>query len=297
MKRRKFIKNAGVLGGMAALPFPNLFSNSGSKYKMGYQLYSIRDEMAKDPVGTLKALKAMGYEDFELYGYDDKNDKFYGFKSSELKKILDDLGLTITSGHYGFSDYLEKSNEELKAFVDRCIIGAKQLDNKYITWPWIAPEQRTMDHFQLMAHKLNIIGNRVNKAGLGFAYHNHGFEFEDHDGENGFEILSKYTDPELVKFQMDMYWVMHSSNFTPKEIVEMHPGRVVMWHIKDMDKVTRDYTELGNGSIDYINLLPDPEKSGLEYYYIEQGGNYTVDSRTSAEASAEYFKEHLEELI
>ena len=91
-----------------------------------------------------------------------------------------------------------------------------------------------------------------------------------------------------------MYWVMHSSNFTPKELVDAQPGRYVLWHIKDMDKISRDYTELGNGSIDYLVHLPDPQKSGLEYFYIEQGGNFTVNSMESARTSAEYFKEHLQ---
>ena len=70
-----------------------------------------------------------------------------------------------------------------------------------------------------------------------------------------------------------------------------------MWHIKDMDKQTRDYTELGNGSIDYIKELPDPKRSGLEFFYIEQGGNYAVDSLQSAMDSATYFKEHLKNKI
>ena len=107
-----------------------------------------------------------------------------------------------------------------------------------------------------MAPKLNTIGEQVAAAGLGFAYHNHGFEFEDHGGENGFDIIIKETDPALVKLQIDMYWVMHSSKQTPKELIAAQPGRFVMWHIKDMDKVSRDYTELGNGSIDYLKELP-----------------------------------------
>jgi len=86
---------------------------------------------------------------------------------------------------------------------------------------------------------------------------------------------------------------MHSSNFTPKDLVKKHPKRIVMWHIKDMDKVSRDYTELGNGSIDYVEHLPDPVESGLEFYFIEQGGNYAHNSTKSAADSASYFKENL----
>ncbi len=297
MNRRNFLKRTGTLSSMAILPMSIFQSDKKPKYKLGYQLYSIRDEMAKDPIATLKALKAMGYQDFELYGYDDEHDKYYGFKASEFKKILDDLELSVTSGHYGFSPYLDKSDEELLGYVDRCISGAKKLDSKYITWPWLAPEQRNMDTFKLLSGKLNLIGERIQKAGLGFAYHNHGYEFEDHDGEIGYDIIVNETDPELVKLQIDMYWVMHSSNTTPAKLIEAQPGRYVMWHIKDMDKVTRDYTELGNGSIDYLEILPDPKKSGLDFYYIEQGGNYATNSMTSAADSAKYFKAHLQKFL
>ncbi|MGH1436899.1 MAG: sugar phosphate isomerase/epimerase family protein [Lewinella sp.] len=299
MNRRKFLEKSGIVGAAAMLTLPgcSLFSKPNPKYKMGYQLYSIRDEMAKDPVATIKALKAMGYEDFETYGYEPEEDTFYGFKSIEFRRILDELGLSVSSGHFGFSPFLHASDDALKRFVDQCIKGAETLGMKYITWPWIAPEQRTLDNFKLMSGRLNGIGEQITAAGLGFAYHNHGFEFEDHDGENGFDIILKETDPALVKFEIDMYWVMHSSKYTPKELIEKQPKRYVMWHIKDMDKVSRDYTELGNGSIDYLDLLPDPVASGLEFYFIEQGGNYAHNSTQSAADSADYFKKNLQRFL
>ena len=122
--------------------------------------------------------------------------------------------------------------------------------------------------------KLNTIGERINKAGLGFAYHNHDFEFTDHGGENGYDIIMRETDPALVKLQLDLYWVMHSSKLSPAQLIAKQPGRFVMWHIKDMDKKTRDYSELGNGSIDFTVILPEASRAGLQYYYIEQGGNF-----------------------
>jgi sugar phosphate isomerase/epimerase len=181
----------------------------------------------------------------------------------------------------------------MNRFVDQCIKGADALNLSYITWPWLAPEQRTMENFKVLSGKLNTIGERVNAAKLGFAYHNHGFEFEDHDGQLGYDVILKETDPKLVKLQMDMYWVMHEAKTTPKELIAKQPGRFVMWHIKDMDKVSRDYTELGNGSINYHDILPNPKKSGLEYYYIEQGGNFTTSALQSAADSAEFFKKEL----
>ena len=297
MNRRNFIKYAGVFGAAATISVPAFATAGRSKYKLGYQLFSIRDAMAEDPVATLKALKEMGYQDFEIYGFDEERGEYYGYPAAEFKGILDDLGLTVSSGHYGFSPYLDKSDDEMERFVDRCIVAAKALDSQYITWPWIAPEQRTLDNFKSMAHKLNRIGEQVTAAGLGFAYHNHGFEFEDHDGETGYDIILSETDPALVKLQLDMYWLAHSSELTPKELVAEQPGRYVMWHIKDMHKVSRDYTELGNGSIDYAAFLPDPDAAGLEFYYLEQGGNFAADSTTSAAESASYFKDHLQRYL
>jgi len=296
MNRRDFIKT-GTIAGATVMANPILNMPYADNYKLGYQLFSIRDRMALDPIATIRELKSVGYQDFEIYGYDASKGSIYGYQPKEFTKILDDLDLTVSSGHYGFSDYLHKSDSELEWFVDKCITAAKELKSSYITWPWLDPDYRTIDNFKIMADKLNKIGEQVNKSGLAFSYHNHGFEFEDHNGESGYQIILSETDPDLVKLQLDMYWVMHSSNQTPKDIVASQPGRVVMWHIKDMDKITRDYTELGNGSIDYTKELPDPTKSGLEYYFIEQGGNFAVNSMRSAIDSANYFKAHLRDQL
>lgn len=297
MNRRKFIEAMGILGTAALLPIPGYSAAKKPKYKMGLQLFSVNENMTKDPIGTLKAVTTMGYEDFETFGFDGKKGTFYGRSASEFKNILEDFQSSASSGHFGFSSYLEKSEDELMRFVDQCIEGARILNMKYITWPWLAPEQRTIDNYKLMSGKLNRIGERVNSAGLGFAYHNHGFEFQDHGGENGFDIILKETDPALVKLQMDIYWVMHSSKRSPKTLVKEQPGRYVMWHIKDMDKKTKDYTELGNGSINYADILPDQAESGLEFYFLEQGGNYAHSPMRSAADSASYFVKHLQKMF
>ena len=297
MNRRNFIEKTGILCATALLPIPGFATIGKPKFKMGLQLFSIHEDMTKDTIATLKAAKAMGYEDVETFGFDSEKGTFYGYKFSEFKKILDDLNITASSGHYGFAPYLDKPIDDLNRFVDQCIKGAHALGMKYITWPWIAPEQRTMDNFKLMCKKLNLIGEQVTAAGLGFAYHNHDFEFKDHDGKNGFDIILNETDPSVVKLEMDMYWVMHSSKLSPKELVKNQPGRYVMWHIKDMDKATRDYTELGNGSIDYAKILPDPIEAGLEFYYLEQGGNYAHSPMKSIADSADYFKRHLQQYL
>ncbi len=294
MNRRAFIEAGSLLGLAALLPTSGFSMLEKPKYKLGLQLYTVHDDMTKDTPGTLKAAKAMGYEDFEVFGFDPEKGTFYGYPAADFRKMLEDLQITVSSGHFGFSPYLDQPNDALKRFVDQCIKGANALNMRYITWPWLAPEQRTMEHFKRMTAKLNLIGEQVNDAGLGFAYHNHGFEFTDHNGENGFDAIVNGTDPQLVKLQMDMYWVVRSSKMSPKALVEKQPGRFVMWHIKDMDKVTEDYTELGNGSINYLEILPDTAASGLEFYYLEQGGNYAHSPMKSIADSAAYFKKHLQ---
>ncbi len=295
--RRKFIKQSGLFTTMALMPIPSFAMPSKPKFKMGLQLFTIRDAMAKDPIAALKTVAALGYEDLETYGYDVDKDMYYGHSSADFKKILEDLQLTTTSGHYGFSDYFESSPDELKRFVDQCIVGAKALSKSYITWPWLDPKYRTIENFKVLAGKLNIIGEQVTNAGLGFAYHNHDFEFTDHHGEQGYNSILFDTDPDLVKLQMDMYWVEHSSKKSPAQLIADNPGRYVMWHIKDMDKVTRDYTELGNGSIDYIEILSTIDTDVLQYYYLEQGGNFAQNSMQSIADSATYFKKHLQKYL
>ncbi|MGI9550245.1 MAG: sugar phosphate isomerase/epimerase family protein [Aurantibacter sp.] len=295
--RRKFIRQSGLLMSAAVLPVHRFPMTTHPKYKMGLQLFTIRDAMAKDPVDTLKKVRALGYEDSEIFGYDGEQGTYYGMKAADFKKLLDDLQFTVTSGHYDFSSYFMKPFDELRRYVDHCIEGSQAIDAKYITWPWLAPEYRTLDNFKLLTEKLNKMGEQVNAAGLGFAYHNHDFEFTDHNGQTGYDIILRETEPELVKLQMDMYWVKHSSKSSPAELIAQNPGRYVMWHIKDMDKVTRDYTELGNGSIDYVDLLSKIDTDALEYYYLEQGGNYAKNSMQSITDSAIYFEKYLRKYL
>ncbi|WP_222707963.1 sugar phosphate isomerase/epimerase family protein [Flagellimonas hymeniacidonis] len=295
--RRTFIKQSGLLMAASMMPISGISMSNTSKYKMGLQLFTIRDAMEKDPIGSLKAVKGLGYEDLEIYGYNEKEGSYYGYKAKELKNILDDIGLTVSSGHYGFSEYFEKSDDALKKYVDQCIEGAHALNKSYITWPWLHPEYRTIENFKILADKLNRIGEQVTNADLGFAYHNHGFEFEEQNGQLGYDIIVNQTDSNLVKLQLDLYWAKHSSKSTPAELIAKEPERFVMWHIKDMDKITRDYSELGNGSIDYVSMLSTLDHTGLKFYYLEQGGNFAKDSMQSITDSALYFKKNLKKYL
>ena len=297
MNRRTFTKQSASALALTMLPKPVFSLGRKAKYKLGLQAFTIRDAMKKDLIGSLKAVKSLGYEDLELYGFNSEKIHYYGYKASDFQSILNDLGLSSSSCHYGFSDYLNASKDDLKKYIDACIEGASKLHNTYITWPWMAPEQRNLETFEKLPELLNYIGERVTNAGLGFAYHNHGFEFENYGEKTGYERIIAYTDPTLVQLQLDLYWAVHSSKKTPQELIAMAPDRFVMWHIKDMDKLTRDYSELGNGAINYTALLPQLDKSALHFYYLEQGGNFAVNSMQSIGDSVTYFKKNLQQYL
>ena len=293
--RRNFMIKSSALATASLLPVSG-FSHTNTKvrkYKIGLQLFTIRDAMEKDALDSLSQVRELGYEDLEIYGFDAKNGTYYGYQPSEFRKILDDRDLTTSSGHYDLPSFYDQPETALLKYVDQCIEGAHVLGQDYITWPWLDPKFRNIDGFKKLADLLNKIGEQVVKGGLKFAYHNHGFEFEDHQGQTGYEIILSKTDPELVKLQLDLYWVKHSSMLSPEQWIAKQPGRYEMWHIKDMDKTTRDYTELGNGSIDFHPILPEAQRSGLKYYYLEQGSNFAVNSMQSIADSLAYFKEHL----
>ena len=297
INRRDFIVQSTSLVSASILAIHGISTASSPKYKMGLQLFTIREPLAKDLSGTIKKIAAIGYEDCETYGYEPEKGKYYGLTAAAFKQLLADHNMITTSGHYDFTKFFDKPADALMRYADQCIEGAHALGQRYITWPWLDPAFRTLENFHTLAGKLNTIGERVNKAGLGFAYHNHDFEFVDYGGENGYNIIMNETDPALVKLQMDLYWVMHSSKLSPAELFKKQPGRFVMWHIKDMDKTTRDYSELGNGSIDFTVILPEASQAGLQYYYIEQGGNFAKNPMQSITDSAAYFKKHLEKYL
>lgn len=292
VQRRDFIRQTSLLGS-AALVMPSLFGRDTKKsYKMGLQLFTMRADMGKDPVGSLKKIAAIGYQDLETYGYDPVNNKYYGMAAGDFKKVLEDNNLTTSSGHYDFAQYLNKPQDDLKKYLDECIAGAHATGQKYITWPWLSPDSRSIDSFRLLSGKLNLMGEQVKKAGLTLAYHNHDFEFTEHDGKIGYDIILKETDPELVKLQMDLFWVAHSSKRSPHELFTLQPGRFVMWHIKDMSTDKR-YTELGNGTIDFTKIMPDMELAGMQYYFVEQGDYFKTSPFQSITDSAAYVKKHL----
>jgi len=286
--RRTFIKNAGLLA-TTALVAPSFLIKK--KYKLGLQLFSIREAMARDIKGTLKQVAAFGYEEVEIYGY--SNLKYYGLGPSVFKSILDDNNLTTSSGHYDLNKFMlpGSTDDQMFRYVDECIEGAHTLKQNYIVWPWLDPDSRTLDKFEIVADKLNRIGERLKGANLKVAYHNHDFEFIEHNGQIGYDIILKETDSSLVKLQADLYWLTNASKLKPHDYFAQYPGRFPMWHLKDMSKQDRNLHEImGEGTIDFKTIMKDTELAGADHLFVEQGNNYHPDAMQNVGKSALYVK-------
>lgn len=288
--RRSLLQQAVALMSMNAIA---AHAAPKPRFPMGLQMYTVRDPMAKDPLGTLRQIAALGYRNLETYGFDAEALKYYGMPAAHFRRVLDDHGLTTTTGHYDLHAFVARPVADMTAYIDRAIQGARALNQQYITWAWLDPQSRSLESFKVVAERLNLAGAQAAKAGLRVAYHNHDFEFIPHGGQIGYDIILRETDPALVKLQLDLFWVAHSSARSAHELFELQPGRFVMWHIKDMDAQKR-YTELGNGSIDFTRIMPDATLAGLENYFVEQGDNFAVSPMKSIETSARYVRKHLE---
>jgi sugar phosphate isomerase/epimerase len=287
ISRRTFMQQAGAFASAALVPAA---SQPRRRYKLGLQLFTMRAAMRSDVDGTLKRAAAMGYEEFETYGFDPEGIRYYGLPAKTFAQNLRDLNLTTPSGHYDLNRFVSSGVDDLKRYVDRCVEGAHAVGQAYITWPLVDEGFRTIEGFKAVAERLNVAGQQIKKAGLQLAYHNHDFEFVEQNGQIGYDIILRETDPALVKLQMDLYWIARGSKLTANQWFRRQPGRFVMWHVKDVHRTNLGYTEVGNGTIDFTRIWPDASLAGLKHFFVEQGGNFTHDPFRSIADSAEYVK-------
>src|SRR5690606_29363016 len=176
---------------------------------IGLQLYSLREIIGQDVPGVIGKVAAIGYKDVEGYGFSSKAG-FWGLSPQEYKALLDQNNLVSTSGHYGIEEFIRTDNkDELQAIIE----AAKVIGNEYVTVPFLAEDLRTIDSYKMIADKLNMAGEMCKTAGLKLGYHNHDFEFADlGDGETALKIFMENTDPDLVQFELDIYWAVRSGN-------------------------------------------------------------------------------------
>ncbi len=274
MNRRLFLQRASSVALLAALSADDLLAK-GTLKKYGCQLYSVRDQMPKDPKGTMEKLAKMGYKQFESYS----KDPFWGMSAPEAKAFLKSIGVDMVSTHLGLGD-----------ITDEMAAKAAEVGLKYLICPAIGP-QKGEEGWKKKADEFNAKGELCRKHGLKFGYHNHSYSFESKDGVVGQDILLAGTDPGLVRFELDIFWI-EAAKVSSVEHLTKYKGRYDLCHIKQMisDNPKPKQGNLSDGLIDYARVLGAAKKSGIKYFYVEQE-EYPIDSLTSMEVDAGYMKQ------
>lgn len=289
--RRSFIKSTSLLTAGTFMK-PALF-NKKTNY-IGLQLYTVRDAMEKDPAGTLAKVAQVGYNSLEGATYTG-TEKFYGMSPAAFAKLLKQNGLIMPSSHYRLGE--EKTNGEISQGTmlhdwDRAVDDASAVGIKYMVCAFLSEQERgDIDHFKKVADDLNKAGERCKKSGIQLCYHNHDFEFKSQGQTLPYNILLN-TDKDLVKMEMDIYWVSKAGK-DPIEIINQHPGRFPLWHVKDMDNTPQKaFTEVGNGTIDFKKIFKYADKAGMKYFFVEQDKT-PGDPFVSITKSYNYIKNNL----
>ncbi len=283
-KRREFLKvTTAIASGIALTSIAGKLVGCSSANRMaaaasqsfGIQLYTLRDDMPKDPRGILKQLSEFGYKQIESFEHD-KLGMFWGMKNTEFKQYMDELGMKIVSSHADMNKDFERKAAEA---------GAIGMD--YLICPYLGP-QKSMDDYKKAAEKFNISGEICRKNGLRFAYHNHDYSFQPLDGQFPQDVMMNATNKSAVDYEMDIYWVVTAGQ-DPIEWFNKHPNRFRLSHVKDRIKnlplsEKSASTTVGTGSINFPQILSAGKKQGLAYFIVEQE---RYDGTTPLKASQE----------
>ncbi len=265
VKRRDFLELAtlGTLGSMATRTL-------GSRHldRIGLQLYTVRKLMEANARATLESVARMGYSEVEFAGY-------HGVRPKELRSWLDDLGLNAPAAHVPLLD----------GKLDRLFDAAAQVGHRYLIQASLPLwQRRSVDAFRQVAALLNRAGEAARARGLSVAYHNHDFEFRPLGGIVPYDVLLAETDPSLVWFEVDLYW-MAKAGRDPLRYFAAHPSRFRLCHLKDMDQ-RNQVTEVGRGRLDFPRILRQREKAGLRHFFVEH--DQPRDPLASVRASYDY---------
>ena len=277
--RRKFIKESSItLAGATLLPRFISDKRKTTGHVVGIQLYSIRDDMKKDPAGTLKRLAQMGYQYVEHAGYE--NRKFYNYSIADFKKLLNDNGLKMASGHsFLGSKQWDKTKNDFTDEWKHTIDDAAAVGMKYVVSPGVDEDLcKKGDDFKWYMQLFNKTGELCKKAGIAFAYHNESYEFNHSiDGTVIYDLLLKSTDHALVAQQIDI-GNMYEPGGRALDYLKRYPGRYTLMHVKDeIKKATPgengalyESTLLGKGVVGVKDIVDAGAKSGVKYFIIEQ---------------------------
>ena len=287
--RRNFIKNSSYLAaGSLVLPLGCTSKKqetaqtiteevvaSAPKHKaMGVQVYSVRDALQEDFSGSIKKLADIGFQYIEGYGLG-VDGKILEMDPSEYSRIVTDSGMEMVSTHCSYFQA-----EDAEKMRDAALSGGI----KHVIVASLREEDRK---YHEVAENLNKVGQVFKEAGLLFGYHNHAFEFESQGDEVGLDIMIKETDPDLVKFQLDLYWVVKGGS-DPVAFIEKYPGRFCSFHIKDSAE-DLEQTTVGTGIVPFEGVFNIKGKSGATHYFVED--ERTDDPFGNVEAAFNYLNQ------
>ena len=277
--RRTFVKSGAMIALGAAI-FPGSAFAGGKPKKekgmVGIQLYSVRDDMMKDPTGSLTKLAKMGYKYVEHANY--VNRKFYGFTAPEFRKLLDGLGLTMISGHTVMGkEHWDAAKNDFSDSWKYTVEDAAVLGQKWVISPSMDETMRkTYDDFKKYMDIFNKSGELCKKSGMKFGYHNHDFEFSEKlNNEKLFDIIMRSINPELVALQLDM-GNLYNGGAVALDVMNQYPGRFEIVHVKDEIKAISGEekyvsTILGEGVVNTQKVVELAKtKGGTICYIIEQ---------------------------
>ena len=277
--RRNFIKKGAFALVGASVISHHLLSLGVKEKLLGIQLYSVRDDMKKDPLNTLKEIASFGYKNVEHANYVDR--KFYGFRAAEFKKVLADLGMKMPSGH----TVLAKSHwdEVAKDFTDvwkYTIEDAAIAGQRYVISPFLEESLRqTEDDLKRFMEVFNKCGDLCKKAGMKFGYHNHDFEFSQKlNGKTIYDLILANTDPSGVIQQLDT-GNLYNGGAKAIDMVKKYPGRFESMHVKDeilanSSQEKYESTILGNGIVNLKEVIDLGRKSGGTVHFIVEQESY-----------------------
>ncbi|MBI1766833.1 MAG: sugar phosphate isomerase/epimerase [Bacteroidetes bacterium] len=273
--RRDFIKKGSLTLAGLSLANQSLFSFPKTNSQLGLQLYSVRDDMKKDPLGTLNQIASFGYKNVEHANYVDR--KFYGNSAKEFMKILSDLGLKMPSGHTVLGK--QHWDEQKKDFTDSwkfTVEDAAAAGQQYVVSPWLDESiYETEDGVKHFMDVFNKCGELCKKHGMKFGYHNHHFEFAKKvNGKVLYDLILDNTDPKLVTQQLDT-GNLFNGGVKAIDIVKKYPNRFELMHVKDEIEVAGGHekyesTVLGKGIAQVKDVLSLGKSGGVKFMIVEQ---------------------------
>jgi sugar phosphate isomerase/epimerase len=239
--------------------------------KLGVQLYTIRDAIARDLNGSLARVAAIGYREVELAGY-------HSHTVAEFRAALDRHGLVAPSTHIA----MERVRDELPKVLEE----AHLLGHEFVVCPNIPDEKSGLDGYRRTADVLNHAGEIARRSGIRIGYHNHGTELAAIDGVRPYDVMLERTDPALVVMEMDIFWLV-SGGGDPLTYFRKYGDRFRMVHVKDMDGTpARRMVDVGKGVIDWKTIFAQPGAAGIEHYFVEH--DQPTDPFASIAASYQY---------